>query len=101
MLAMNESSRARALVPPVRARLDRVASVVPVGPGDAFLVDSEIRAALRGIDVLLTGWGCPPITPHGLDAPPNLQPIVHAAGSLKGCIVPAAFQRGIMLSPAL
>jgi phosphoglycerate dehydrogenase-like enzyme len=101
MLAMNESSRARVLVPPVQARLDRVASVVPVGPGDAFLEDPEIRAALGGIDVLLTGWGCPHITPDVLDAAPKLQVIVHAAGSVKGFIHPAAFKRGILVSSAV
>jgi phosphoglycerate dehydrogenase-like enzyme len=101
MLAMNESSRARVLVPAVRARLDRVAQVLRVGPGAAFLADPEIRDALGEVDVLLTGWGCPAISPEVLAAAPKLQAIIHAAGSVKGFVDPAVFDRGIQVSSAV
>jgi phosphoglycerate dehydrogenase-like enzyme len=101
MLAMNESSRARVLVPAVRARLDRVAQVLRVGPGAAFLADPEIRDALGRVDVLLTGWGCPAISPEVLTAAPKLQAIIHAAGSVKGFVDPAVFDRGIQVSSAV
>jgi phosphoglycerate dehydrogenase-like enzyme len=101
MLAMNEFSRERALVPPVRARLDTVADVLRVGPGRAFLDDPVIRGALAGVDVLLTGWGCPAITPEVLDAAPRLRAIIHSAGSVKGIIDPEAFDRGIQVSSAV
>ena len=101
MLAMNESSRELVLVPPVRARLDQVADVLRAGPGSAFLDDPAIRGALAGVDVLLTGWGCPAITPEVLDAAPRLRAIIHSAGSVKGFIDPAAFDRGILVSSAV
>ena len=135
MLAMNESSRARVLVPQVRARLDRVADILPVGPGaapvappaaadgkiqadgeagagagskiqaagggNAFLVDPAIRKALGQVEVLLTGWGCPAITPDVLAAAPKLRAIIHAAGSVKGFVDPAVFDRGIQVSSAV
>ncbi|GAA1647744.1 hydroxyacid dehydrogenase [Kribbella alba] len=101
MLAMNESSRARVLVPAVHARLDRVAHVLRVGPGAAFLADPEIRDALGEVDVLLTGWGCPAISPEVLVAAPKLQAIIHAAGSVKGFVDPAVFDRGIQVSSAV
>ncbi|WP_241995659.1 hydroxyacid dehydrogenase [Kribbella sp. VKM Ac-2568] len=101
MLAMNESSRARVLVPQVRDRLERVATVLPVGPGDAFLADPEVRKALGEVDALLTGWGCPSITPEVLDAAPRLRAIIHAAGSVKHFVDPAAFERGIQVSSAV
>jgi phosphoglycerate dehydrogenase-like enzyme len=101
MLAMNESSRVRVLVPQVRARLDRIAHVSPVGPGTAFLTDPAVRDALGEVDALLTGWGCPAITPAVLDAAPKLKAIIHAAGSVKGFVDPAAFDRGIQVSSAV
>lgn len=104
MLAMNPPSRSRVLVPHVRARLEEVASVLRVGPtnpGDTFLDDPEIRAALGEVEVLLTGWGCPPITPEVLDAAPKLTAILHAAGSVKSFVDPAAFDRGIQVSSAV
>lgn len=108
---MNESSRARVLVPQVRTRLDRIADVLPVGPGstaavggagtNAFLADPAIRDALAETEVLLTGWGCPAISPEILAAAPKLQAIIHAAGSVKGFVDPAVFDRGIQVSSAV
>lgn len=100
MLAMHDSTRAQVLVPPVRQRLDAVATVLPIGPGDGFLTDPAVRAALPDVDVLLTGWGCPRIGPEVLDAAPKLRAILHAAGSVKAIVDPAAFERGIQVSSA-
>lgn len=100
MLAMNDASRERVLVPHVRQRLEAVATVLPVGPVSSFLADPAIRAALPEVDVLLTGWGCPRIGPEVLDAAPKLQAILHAAGSVKAIVDPAAFDRGIQVSSA-
>jgi phosphoglycerate dehydrogenase-like enzyme len=100
MLAMNDASRARVLVPRVRARLEATATVLPVGPGATFLDDPAILAALPEVDVLLTGWGCPRIGPEVLEAAPKLQAILHAAGSVKAIVAPEAFDRGIQVSSA-
>ncbi|MEV0804334.1 hydroxyacid dehydrogenase [Kribbella sp. NPDC050281] len=100
MLAMNDASRDRVLVPRVRKRLEAVATVLPVGPGTSFLADPAIKAALADVDVLLTGWGCPRIGPEVLDAAPKLRAILHAAGSVKAMVDPSAFDRGIQVSSA-
>ncbi|MFF0268334.1 hydroxyacid dehydrogenase [Kribbella sp. NPDC004536] len=100
MLAMNDSSRERVLVPSVRKRLEAVATVLPVGPGTSFLSDPAVRSALPDVDVLLTGWGCPRIGPEVLDEAPKLRAILHAAGSVKAIVDPAAFDRGIQVSSA-
>ncbi len=101
MLAMNESSRARVLVPAVRDRLERVAHVLPADPGGDFLADPAVREALGNVDALLTGWGCPKITPEVLAAAPKLRAIIHAAGSVKHFVDPTAFERGIQVSSAV
>jgi phosphoglycerate dehydrogenase-like enzyme len=100
MLAMNDGSRSRVLIPRVRQRLESIATVLPVGPGDSFLADPAVRAALPDVDVLLTGWGCPRIGPEVLDEAPKLQAILHAAGSVKAIVDPVAFDRGIQVSSA-
>ncbi|WP_406055689.1 hydroxyacid dehydrogenase [Kribbella sp. NBC_00889] len=100
MLAMNDASRDRVLVPRVRKRLEAAATVLPVGPGTSFLADPAINAALADVDVLLTGWGCPRIGPEVLDAAPKLRAILHAAGSVKAMVDPSAFDRGIQVSSA-
>jgi phosphoglycerate dehydrogenase-like enzyme len=100
MVAMAADSRPRVLVPEVQARLEAAATVLPVGPGTSFLDDTAVRAALPEVDVLLTGWGCPRITPEVLDAAPKLQAILHAAGTVKSIVDPSAFDRGIQVSSA-
>jgi phosphoglycerate dehydrogenase-like enzyme len=100
MVAMAADSRPRVLVPEVQARLEAAATVLPVGPGTSFLDDPAVRAALPEVDVLLTGWGCPRITPEVLDAAPKLQAILHAAGTVKSIVDPSAFDRGIQVSSA-
>jgi phosphoglycerate dehydrogenase-like enzyme len=100
MLAMSDASRERVLIRRVRQRLEATATVLPVGPGTSFLADPAIRAALAEVDVLLTGWGCPRIGSEVLDAAPKLQAILHAAGSVKAIVDPAAFDRGIQVSSA-
>jgi phosphoglycerate dehydrogenase-like enzyme len=60
----------------------------------------EADAALRGVELLLTGWGCPRIDGAVLAAAPRLRAVIHAAGSVKGHVDPAVFDRGVAVSSA-
>ena len=51
-------------------------------------------------ELLVTSWGCPPITSAVLDAAPRLRAIVHAAGSVKGHVPPDVFTRDITVTSA-
>lgn len=55
---------------------------------------------LERVEVLLTGWGCPKIDEPALTSMPSLRAVIHAAGSVKGHVSPAVFDRGIMVSSA-
>ena len=55
---------------------------------------------LGDAELLLTGWGCPPVADEVLAAAPRLRAIVHAAGSVKGHVTPACWARGILVSTA-
>jgi phosphoglycerate dehydrogenase-like enzyme len=67
-----------------RERLQRVAEVV----------------ALERAEVVLSGWGCPPIDAALLERAPALRAIVHAAGGVKGHVTDACWERGIVVSTA-
>ncbi|MFI9629608.1 hydroxyacid dehydrogenase [Streptomyces sp. NPDC052042] len=85
--------------PPVRARLEEVADLLQPALISEF--DSpEATAALSGAEVLLTGWGCPPVDTGLLDRAPALRAVVHAAGTVKTFLSPVAFDRGISVSSA-
>ena len=100
MLAMSEPTLAQILTPELRERLAVVATVAAVRPTASFLDEPEALAELGAVEVLLTGWGCPPITAAVLDAAPRLRAILHAAGSVKHIVDPSAFDRGIQVSSA-
>ncbi|NJP91770.1 hydroxyacid dehydrogenase [Nonomuraea sp. FMUSA5-5] len=51
-------------------------------------------------DILITGWGCPRIDADVLATAPRLRAVVHAAGSVKGHLTAAVFERGIAVSSA-
>ena len=55
---------------------------------------------LAEVDVLITGWGCPPIDAAVLAAAPRLRAVIHAAGTVKTHIGAAVFDRGIVVSSA-
>jgi phosphoglycerate dehydrogenase-like enzyme len=64
-------------------------------------VDGE-RAAevLAETDILVTGWGCPPLTDDVLAKAPRLRFALHAAGSVKEHVTEAVWRRGIQVSTA-
>jgi phosphoglycerate dehydrogenase-like enzyme len=80
-------------------RLRRAASVDP-RPALGDLRSPEAGARLARAEVLLSGWGCPPVDEHVLRAAPALRAIVHAGGGVKGHVTAACWERGIRVSTA-
>ncbi|NUR59811.1 MAG: hydroxyacid dehydrogenase [Catenulispora sp.] len=60
----------------------------------------QAGAALAEAELLITGWGCPPLDAEVLLAAPRLTTVVHAAGSVKHLATPAAVARGLEFSSA-
>jgi phosphoglycerate dehydrogenase-like enzyme len=62
--------------------------------------NSAVRAALAEAEVLITGWGCPPVDAAVLAAAPRLRAVLHSAGSVKGLIGADCWERGVTVSSA-
>jgi phosphoglycerate dehydrogenase-like enzyme len=62
--------------------------------------DPRAGALLARAEILLTGWGCPPLTPEVLAAAPELRAIFHAAGTVKNHVTDACWERGLVVSSA-
>jgi phosphoglycerate dehydrogenase-like enzyme len=58
------------------------------------------RDRLANTDILVTGWGCPPIGAAVLDAAPSLRLIAHAAGSVKAWALRDILARGVAVVTA-
>ncbi|MEZ3180923.1 hydroxyacid dehydrogenase [Streptomyces pimonensis] len=52
------------------------------------------------IEVLVTSWGAPPLTPDVLDELPALHTVAHAAGSVRKLVTDAVWDRGITVISA-
>ncbi|WP_394621221.1 hydroxyacid dehydrogenase [Lentzea sp. JNUCC 0626] len=68
--------------------------------GCDFLGVHSDFSSVPDVDLLVTGWGCPPITAEVLSRLPGLRAIVHTAGSVRGFVTDACWDRGIVVSSA-
>jgi phosphoglycerate dehydrogenase-like enzyme len=84
------------------AHLARLGSLCRLDDGKPLtrLDDERAEALLPRVEVLLTGWGCPPLDAAVLERAPGLRAVVHAAGTVKNHVTPACFERGILVSCA-
>lgn len=81
----------------VRRRLEEVADLRSPHPVDDF---SAAAAELADVEVLVTGWGCPPVDAAVLERAPRLRAVIHAAGTVRTFLSPEVFDRGIVVSSA-
>lgn len=80
-------------------RLRRVADVAGDGVLTEFGSDAA-RSVLAGIDVLITCWGSPVVDAEVLDQAQRLRLIAHSAGTVKGHLDRAVWQRGVLVTTA-
>lgn len=84
------------------ALIDRLAQVatiarrLPIAGFDG----AEERAILARTEILVTGWGCPPIDADILARAPRLRLIAHAAGTVKNFLADEVFRAGIAVTHA-
>lgn len=97
VLAMTEHLPRRLFPPPLTDRLHALVDV----DFDHVLTDfTTVDSVLAEAEVLITGWGCPMIDEHVLAAAPRMRAVVHAAGTVKGHVGPAVFDRNVVVSSA-
>ncbi|MFD5062527.1 hydroxyacid dehydrogenase [Streptomyces sp. NPDC058394] len=85
--------------PSVRARLEESAHLLTPSAISEFETP-DAAVALASAEVMLTGWGCPPVDAALLDRAPGLRAVIHAAGTVKTFLSPTVFDRGIVVSSA-
>lgn len=82
---------------------DRLAALGPlrVPPDGADLGDpATIARLLADADVVVTTWGCAPLSEEVLAAAPRLRLLAHTGASVKGYATPASFARGVRVTQA-
>ncbi|MFD4026277.1 hydroxyacid dehydrogenase [Streptomyces sp. NPDC058576] len=98
-IAMEPAFADQILTPAVRERLARSVRL-PDGAVHADPLAGAGREVLGDAEILVTGWGCPPVDSAVLDAAPRLRSVVHTAGTVRGLITPECWSRGISVASA-
>jgi phosphoglycerate dehydrogenase-like enzyme len=99
MLAMGANWLRTQFGEPELARLAMAATLGdPVAATE--LSSPRVRARLTVVEVLITSWGCPPLDSDVLRHAPRLRAVLHAAGSVRGHVGQAVFDRGIRVTTA-
>lgn len=81
-----------------RARLAACADLLHDGRPLRSAADAAV--VLPSADVVVTGWGAVPLDDELLAVAPDVQLVAHAAGSVKGLVGPAGWDRGITVTSA-
>lgn len=86
-----------------RSRLQRLAALASLRePIQTSELDSPAaRVRLAGVEVLITGWGCPPLTEDLIRHAPRLRAVLHTGGTVKGHVGAACWESGIAVSSAV
>ena len=82
-----------------RERLTGLCRVLDPEPLSGF-DDPRAQPHLASVEILITGWGCPPLDAAVLERMPRLRGVFHAAGTVKNHVTPACFDRGIRITSA-
>ncbi|HEY0496485.1 MAG TPA: hydroxyacid dehydrogenase [Kutzneria sp.] len=99
LLVMGPDTLSTQFGPEEMARLQAVASLrEPIWVDE--LSSRRARSRLSEVEVLITSWGCPPLDEEVLRAAPKLRAVLHAAGTVRGHVGDAVFDRGIRVTTA-
>ena len=82
---------------------DELASLgrVRVPPDDADLGDpATLAALLDDAEIVITGWGCAPLSASVLAAAPRLRLLAHTGASVKPFVTPESYARGVRVTQA-
>jgi phosphoglycerate dehydrogenase-like enzyme len=84
--------------PEERAMIDELIDVIaPPQVAAEVLAHPEI---LREVEVILSGWGAPLMDEAFLDQAPHLRAVFYGAGSIRGFVTDALWERGILVTSA-
>ncbi|POX55638.1 hydroxyacid dehydrogenase [Streptomyces sp. Ru71] len=96
---MHADLAAKLIDAPTMTRLTDLADLDPKLVVEDF-TEPRAAAVLHETEVIVSSWGCPPLTAEVLAAAPRLRAVVHAAGSVKHHITEACWERGIQVTSA-
>lgn len=102
-MLQGKDQRERIFGPEHIRQLEEIGEVV-MNEQEGAPTKEQVHRLMAGADIAITSWGCSALGEQELALAPRLQAVLHAAGSVKGVVTPALWQRGIRVTtgaPAL
>jgi phosphoglycerate dehydrogenase-like enzyme len=99
VVTMPSAQAPEVLTPAALNHLRSLADVAFAGETTAAAAE-RLGELLAKADIVVSGWGAPPLTAAHLDRAPRLRLIAHTAGSIRRLVPEAAFERGIVVCHA-
>ena len=96
LFVLNEGSYSLIYGPKERAAIDEMVEIYAL-PQTAASV-KEDPAILADAEILFSGWGAPKMDAEFLAAAPKLKAVFYGAGSVKGMVTDALWERGIVVT---
>ena len=84
--------------PHERADINKLVDII--APQQTVQSIREHPELLRDVDVILSGWGAPEMDAAFLDQAPQLKAVFYGAGSIRGIVDHAFWQRGCVITSA-
>jgi phosphoglycerate dehydrogenase-like enzyme len=101
LIAVPKSTIHQCFDPADIRRLAEKVTVFPESPFDALpdqITPDWISSRIDQAEILITGWGTPPLTDEIINRAGKLRAIAHSAGSVKSLVPPAAYKKGIAVA---
>ncbi|MFE0906553.1 hydroxyacid dehydrogenase [Streptomyces rochei] len=99
LFAMHPQHLAELFPPATMTRLQHLVNIDTALVAHDF-ASPAVTDALAEAEILITGWGCPRLDEKVLAAAPGLRAVLHAAGSVRGLVTDACWERGLVVSSA-
>jgi len=82
--------------------ISRLSALVRIDPALCVedFADERHAADLAKAEILITGWGSPPLDADALARMPRLRAVLHSAGTVRHVITEAAWERGLLVTSA-
>src|SRR5512142_1964715 len=84
--------------PAEREEIGRLVDVI--GPPQTSQTIREQPELLRQTQIILSGWGAPTMDEAFLAGAPNLKAVFYGAGSIRGIVTDAFWERGVRITSA-
>ncbi|MWG33855.1 hydroxyacid dehydrogenase [Halomarina oriensis] len=100
LVTLPDSLRRRLLSPDVERRLEALGTVTWNGSDEQFR-PADLREALAGVDVCVTGWGTPRLTEAVIADADALELMAHVGGSVGALASHALYDRDVTVCSAI